>query len=253
MIAGEALVDAGHGREIGRRRADRLHARLFVVGDDRHRLARLLRARSARLLEQRNLAVDAQHLGHLLLELGVAALEVVAHLVRLHRVPVEQLAHRALGQPGKAGMARRRTVFARVPRQQLRRPQLMRIAEVLGLAAGQIDQPGARLPGDLRRPSRSRAVVQGRGHAMAQRPIDAALHRLMVNTERPADGEKRRVVAVAQQHARALHSARRFPPRPGHPPQPRNLVVADPQIHTPPRRRHDRSPRPYPAQAYQIW
>ena len=42
MIAREGRVDAGLGRQIRRRRCDGLDSRLFVVGDDRHRLARLL-------------------------------------------------------------------------------------------------------------------------------------------------------------------------------------------------------------------
>ena len=45
VIAREGRMHAGLGRQIGGRRCDRLDARLFVVGDDRHRVARLLRWR----------------------------------------------------------------------------------------------------------------------------------------------------------------------------------------------------------------
>ena len=75
VIAGEARVRAGLGRQVRGRRRDRLDAGLLVVGDHRHRRARLrLRCRGS-FFQDLHLAVDAQHLRHLFFELGVAAFQ----------------------------------------------------------------------------------------------------------------------------------------------------------------------------------
>src|SRR5215208_1555255 len=65
MIAREGRMQAGLGRQIRRRRCDGLDSRLFVVGDDRHRLARCLRLGG--LFQDLDLAINAQNLRHLLL------------------------------------------------------------------------------------------------------------------------------------------------------------------------------------------
>jgi hypothetical protein len=48
------------------------------------------------------LAIDAQNLRHLLFELRVAPFQVIAHLVRLNLLLIEDVAQRALSQLGKA-------------------------------------------------------------------------------------------------------------------------------------------------------
>src|SRR5215475_13461012 len=108
-IARKGRMDAWHGRQIRRRRRDGLNPRLFIVGDDRHRLARFLRPGSLRLdcglLQDLDLAIDTQDLRHFLLEVGVATLQIVAHLVRLDLLLAENLAHRALDQMGETVMS----------------------------------------------------------------------------------------------------------------------------------------------------
>ena len=69
MITHKGRVDAGLGWQIGRGRCDGLDSRFFIVGDDRHRLARFFRLVS--LFQQLDLAINAQNLRHLLLELGM--------------------------------------------------------------------------------------------------------------------------------------------------------------------------------------
>jgi hypothetical protein len=86
-------------RQVGGGAADRLDARLLVVGDDRD-----VRLNRFALAQNRNLAIDAQDFRHLLLEGLVAAFEIVADLVRLHFVLVEHLADRALSEARQAGM-----------------------------------------------------------------------------------------------------------------------------------------------------
>jgi hypothetical protein len=56
VIARESLMSAGLRWQVRGRGGDRLHARLLVVRDDRHDIARRL------LLQQLDLAIDAQHL-----------------------------------------------------------------------------------------------------------------------------------------------------------------------------------------------
>jgi hypothetical protein len=149
-LAREARVHARFGRHVRGGRCDCLNAGLLVIGDDRHRLARLVFLRRRRLLQDTHLAVDAQHLRHLGLELRVPAFEVVAHLVRLHLLRVEDLAHGALDQPAQARMLLPRPMLAGLPGQKPRRPNLVRIAQILRLPASQRHHPRLGLDRDRR-------------------------------------------------------------------------------------------------------
>src|SRR5205814_8146106 len=178
MIARKGGVDAGLGRQIRRRRCDGLDPRLLVAGDDRHRLSPSL-SLGRGFLQDFDFTIDAQDLRHLLFKLGVAIFEIVAHLVRLDCLFTEDLAHRSLDQIGQTRMPRRRSVLARVARQEPRRPQLMWITVVLGLVARQRHQPGFGLRRDGWFLARSRAIVEGCQWAIGQRSLDTAPYRLM--------------------------------------------------------------------------
>ena len=130
MIAREGRVLAGLGRQVRSRGRDRLDAGLLVIGDDRHRIAQLLFCGGRRLLDEPHLAIDAQNLRHLLLELRVAAFQIIANLVRLYLSRIEDVAQRALSQLGKAGMPLRRPVLTRMAGEKSRRPQFVRISRV---------------------------------------------------------------------------------------------------------------------------
>src|SRR2546430_14564708 len=82
VIRRKGGMDAGHTRQIGCRRCDGLDSRLFVVGNDRHSLDGFARLGGGSL-QNLDLAINAQNLRHLLLELGLATFQIVAHLVRL--------------------------------------------------------------------------------------------------------------------------------------------------------------------------
>jgi hypothetical protein len=125
-------------------------------------------------------SIDAQNLRHLLLELRVAAFQVVADFVRLYLPLVEDAAQRALSQFGKAGVPLRRPVLTRVAGEKSCRPQFVRIAEFLGLAAGEIHNPCLGLGGDLRLPAGPRQVVERRQRTADRRPLNAALNSLMM-------------------------------------------------------------------------
>jgi hypothetical protein len=63
--------------------------------------------------------------------------------MRLHLVASKTLAHDALGQIGKTLMPCRRFMLAGMAYQEPRRPQLVRIAQLLRLAAGDTSQLSA--------------------------------------------------------------------------------------------------------------
>src|SRR5580700_10902878 len=239
----EGRVNAGHRWQIWRRRCDDLNSRLLVVGDDRHRLIRFVRLGGS-LLQHLNLAVDAQNLRHLLLERGVAAFQIVAHLVRLEFFLAKDLAHRALNQVGKTFVPGRRSALARMVRQQPCRPQLVRIAMLLGFIASQRHQPSLRLQRDGRLLTGAWPVIKCAQYPVGKRPFDATLDGLMMNTKLSSDQEKRRVLTVREQHLRPLHPARRLGSRAGNNRQLSNLLIGHRQFDRLPPSCHVATPRP---------
>ncbi|MET4072706.1 hypothetical protein ABID58_007536, partial [Bradyrhizobium sp. S3.2.6] len=106
------------------------------------------------------ITIDAQDPRHLLFELSVAIFKIVTHLVRLGFLLAEDLAHSSLDQMGQTPMPGRRPVFARMARQEPRRPQLMRIAMVFGLVTRQRHQPGFGLRRDRWLLAWSRTIIE---------------------------------------------------------------------------------------------
>ena len=94
--------------------------------------------------------------------------------------------------------------------QKSRRPQLVRIVELLGLPARQVGQPCLGFHCDRRHLSGMRAIIQRRHRAFHRSPLDAALDRLVMQSERLAHRVKRRVLPISQQNPRPLDPARRF-------------------------------------------
>src|SRR5262249_7212036 len=119
----------------------------------------------------------------------------------------ENLAHRALDKIGKTFVSRRRSVLARMARQKTRRPQLVRIAVILGLVARQRHQPGLGLRCNRRLFARSGSVIERHQRPIGQRPLDTALDRLMMHAHPLTNGKKRRALAISEKHLRTLHPA----------------------------------------------
>ena len=115
-------------------------------------------------------------------------------LVRLDFLLAEDLAHRALNQPGETFVPRRRAMLACVTCQKPRRPQLMRIAVLLGLVARQRHQPGFGLRRDDWFFARPWPILDRRQRPIAQRPLHAALNRLMVNPNSLPHRTERRIL-----------------------------------------------------------
>jgi hypothetical protein len=137
VIAREGRVHAGLGWQVRRRVGDRLNTWLLVIGDDRHGMARLSFGGCRGLLDELDLAIDTQNLSHLLLELRVAAFQVIIHPVGLYLLLIEDLAQGPLGQLGETAMPLRRPMLTRMAGEKARRPQFVRITEFFGLTAGQ--------------------------------------------------------------------------------------------------------------------
>ncbi|WP_424139807.1 hypothetical protein [Roseomonas chloroacetimidivorans] len=97
--------------------------------------------------------IDFQDLGLALLKGRIAALKIVAHLVRLDWLAVQHLVHRAGREFSQAGVTGGGSALACMRRQQAKRPQLMGITALLGFDAGLANQPGARRFRDVRPPS----------------------------------------------------------------------------------------------------
>ncbi|WP_275198840.1 hypothetical protein [Bradyrhizobium sp. CSA207] len=229
--------------EIRRRRCDGLDSRLFSSHDTiAIGFPRLFDLAGA-FFRTATITIDAQDLGHLPFELSIAIFKLVAHLVRLDFLLAEDLAHRSLDQIGQACMPCRRPVFARMARQQPRRPQLMWIAVVLRLVTRQRHQPGFGLRRDGWFPAGSRAIVEGGQRAIGQRSLDTALHGLMMDSKSLAHCAKRRILAIRQQHLRPRHPARQFSSRPRKRRQCCYLFVGHRQLDRSPPSSHDTAPR----------
>src|SRR6266545_2247557 len=194
-------------------------------------------------LQDLDFTIDAQDLRHLLFELGVAIFKIVTHLVRLDCLLAKDLAHRSLDQIGQTRMPRRQPVFARMARQEPRCPQLMWMAVVLGLVARQRHQPGLGLRRDGWFLARSRAIVKSCQRAVGQRPLDTALHRLMMDPNSLAHRAERRILPIRQQHLRPRHPARQLSSRSRKRHQGRNLVIAHCQFDRSPPSCHHTAPR----------
>ena len=158
--------------------------------------------------------------------------------MRLYLLLIEYLAQSALNQLAKAGVPFGGSMLARVTSQKPRRPQFVRIAEFLGLAAGELDNPSLGLGGDRRLPAGPRSIVERRHRAIGQRPLDTALDGLMVRVHSPPHRKKRRVFPVGQQHPRSFDPARRFRSRTGNRSQRRQILLANCQFDRTPQSRH---------------
>jgi hypothetical protein len=93
-----------------------------------------------------------------------------------------------------------RSVLAGMAGDKSGRPQFVGITKLLRLATGQRNQPSPGLERDCRLPARTRAIVERRHRAFDHGALDAALDRLMVQPQRPADRKKRRIYSIFEPH-----------------------------------------------------
>jgi hypothetical protein len=217
-----------------------LNAGFFVVGNDRDRIDWLLFR--CRLFQDFHLAINAQHRGHLFRKVGIAGIalfQVVPHFVRFDLFLSQDLAHCALCQVGEARMSLRWSMLASVAGQKPRRPQFVRIAEVLRLPASQRHQPRLGFKRDRRLSAGPRAIVERSHRAFDDGALDAALDGLMMQPKPPTNRKKRRVFAISQQYPRPFNPACRLSPRLRYRSQLRRILVSERQFNRPTPRRHD--------------
>ena len=131
------------------------------------------------------------------------------------------------------------SMLARVTGQKPRRPQFVRIAQVLRLAAGQRDQPCFGLGGDRRLLARPGTIVERRHWTIGQRPLNAALDCLMMHPQSLTHRKERGVLPVSQQHPRPLDPACRLRSRACYRHKPRQIVFSDRQLNRSSPCRHD--------------
>jgi len=118
----------------------------------------------------------------------------------------------------------------------------MRIAQILGLTTGQIDDERPRLAGDDRLAPRPRTVVESRHDAEIAGAPQTPLHRLMRHADRAPRRVERGRLAIHQQNTSPLDPARRFRPRARNPFEISQLLFRKPQFDHTPRRGHFPSP-----------
>ena len=146
-------------------------------------------------------------------------------------------------------MSFRRSVLARMTSQKPGRPQFVGVPEVLRLAARQRYEPSLGLPSlglerDPRFPARTRTIFERRHRTLHHGPLDAALDRLVVQPQRPADREKRRIFPIGEQYSRPFNPTRRLGPRLRDRPQLSRILVSQRQLDRPTPRRHKFNPAP---------
>ena len=230
-------MHAGLGRQVGGGRCDGLYAGLLVVGNDRHRVAQLLlRDGPAACRSRFHLAINASALRPSSQQSRDRAVPAsVSHFVRFHLFLVERILHTVpLGEVGETHACRLRgSMLASVAGQKPRCPQFVGIAKFLRLPACQRHQPCLGLGSDRRLSTGARAIIQRSQRAFGHGALDAALDRLMMQPECPADRKKRGVFSIGQQYPRPLHPARRFSARLRYRSQLRRISFSKRQLKSP--------------------
>ena len=133
-----------HRRKVRCHFANGLNPGLLVQRQDRHQLALIRLGLVATLelfLQDLDLPIDHQDLGHLGVEFGVAPLQVILDLVRPKLGAGEQLGDGAPPEHGQAGMPGFRSVFSGVERQDPGCPEFFGVAQVDRLRTGYSHEP----------------------------------------------------------------------------------------------------------------
>src|SRR6516162_1283849 len=162
----------------------------------------------------RHLPVDTEDFGHFGLELRIALLQVVAHLVRPHFLLGQYLADRSLGQLSQARMPGGWSMLPGMCGEQPGRPQLVGITQLLGLPARQRHQPSLCLSRDNGISSRARPIIQCLDHPQFCRSLQAACHCLLRHPNRARHCVGRRLLQIGQYNPRPFDTARGLRPRP---------------------------------------
>lgn len=134
-------------RQVGCRQAKRLHTGLLIDADRVDRIRAPVM--NGPLGVNGNIPIDQENILRLAVEFRIAPLQVVADLVRLDVVLIQNSPDGTLASLRQARMSRRFSPRGDKPRQRRNRPRFGRQSMVLRLGAGDADHPGLRLVGNF--------------------------------------------------------------------------------------------------------
>ena len=130
-------------------------------------------------------------------------------------------------------------MLAGVVGQKPRRPNLVRIAQILRLPASQRHHPRLGLDRDRRLLARAGTLVERRHRSIGLCSLDVASDLLMMHSQGLTDRIERRVLPIGQQHPRPLDTTRGFRARARNRLQLPQLRSLDRQLNQSPSSRHD--------------
>ena len=142
------------------------------------------------------------------------SLKAVRFLARAVFLLRKNLPHRSGRQFQQTRVVRSFAMLPNVLRQQLHRPQFLRVTQIFRLSASQRDNPSLRLRRNLRRAARSRQILQRSQCTKPKRLVDAAPDLRTIGAKAAGDRRDRRAGSVSEQHGRSRHPIHGFRPRP---------------------------------------
>src|SRR5918999_373264 len=175
VVAQMTRMFAGNWRPIWSSVCQRLDTRFLVVRNS-HEVWFLDRPTNHSFIYDFHLFVNVQYRGHLLLELRIAALHIIADLMRsdlgLRKYPVQF----GPAQLVQFIIASRFAFLVDVGHQQSIGPQFLLITQVLRFLTSAMRHPRNRLVGKLSRLARSRQLTQGSIQSKSQTLLNVKNH-----------------------------------------------------------------------------
>ena len=158
---------------------------------------------------ERNVPIDHQDFLHLAIKLRVALFQVVANLVRLDVVVIQDSPDSALARIGQSGKACTFGAFPYKPSQCPDRPQLRRQPMILWLGACDAHYPRLGFITDLGLVGAVVLVLETHLNTCAQRLVHAAVDHGSTEPKSALKFSDRDAIGVAQHHLGTLYLARR--------------------------------------------
>ena len=172
---------------IGRGRGQGLNAGFLVIGD-RHHTQMPAGLPWSVFIDDLDLLVDVQYVGHFDLEVWISLLDVVANLVRPEFALPQDLVEFGAAQLEQRRMSASDAVLAEVSEQQPVRPQFVRIAQFLRFLAGTILHPGNRVVWQSAWLTGSGQFSQRRVQTELEELLDTQHHRAAADMVVPGNG-----------------------------------------------------------------
>jgi len=153
---------------------------------------------------ERNIAIDQQDILHLAIKVRIAFLQVVADLVRLDVMLVENSPHGAFASLLQSGVSLGHSLLANVACQCRNRPEFGCQSVVLGLGTGHANHPGLCLIRNFGFVGAVIGILECGSHSGSQRFVDALVDHRATNAKLAHQVTDRRPICVAHQNSCAL-------------------------------------------------